>query len=85
MKKSIVLFLMLALSSSIAHAGAFEWITGKAAETEPVVIVNEPVKCVFLNSNSEQKCHTDDGKFSCSGTGTCIAEVSGEQGTKLAW
>src|SRR3989338_4369071 len=32
-----------------------------------------------------QKCYTDDGKFGCSGTGTCVADVSGDKGKKLIW
>ena len=47
--------------------------------------LKEQVKCVFDNSNDIQKCYTDDGKFGCSGTGTCVADVSGEKGIKLAW
>jgi len=47
--------------------------------------IKEQVKCVFDNSNEMQKCYTDDGKFGCSGTGTCIADVSGEKGKKLTW
>ncbi len=45
----------------------------------------EKVKCIFTGSDSAQKCYTDDGRFGCSGAGTCIAEVSGSEGTKLAW
>jgi len=48
-------------------------------------IVKEQVKCVFANSNETQKCYTHDGKFGCSGIGTCIASVSGEKGIKLTW
>ena len=53
--------------------------------TEPPVIVKEQVKCVFANSNEIQKCYTDNGQFGCSGTGTCVADVSGEKGTKQIW
>jgi len=47
--------------------------------------VKEQVKCIFANSVSTQKCYTGDGKFGCAGVGTCIADVAGEQGTKLEW
>lgn len=47
--------------------------------------VREEVKCVFHGSTTEQKCYTDDGKFSCAGTDTCVAVVSGERGAKLTW
>ena len=52
---------------------------------EPKSIVTEKVKCVFENSNEIQKCSTDDGKFGCSGTGTCVVDVKGEKGTKQTW
>jgi len=52
--------------------------------TVPIQL-KEQVKCVFVNSNSEQKCYTSDGKFVCSGIVTCIVNVAGEQGTKLEW
>ena len=47
--------------------------------------VKEQVKCVFKNSNYQQSCYSDDGRFSCSGTGTCIADVYGNNGEKLTW
>jgi len=47
--------------------------------------LREEVKCVFHGSASEQKCYTDDGKFSCSGKETCVTIVSGERGAKLTW
>ncbi|MFH1182224.1 MAG: thioredoxin family protein [Candidatus Woesearchaeota archaeon] len=49
------------------------------------VLPKEQVKCVFSGSTSTQKCYAGDGKFSCYGTGSCVAEVSGETGTKLQW
>ncbi len=49
------------------------------------VILKEQVKCIFANSNAEQKCYTDDGKFGCSGVATCVADVSGEKDKKLTW
>ena len=48
-------------------------------------IVKEQVKCIFDNSNEMQKCYTDDGKFGCSGTGTCVMDVDGKKGEKLTW
>lgn len=47
--------------------------------------VKEQVKCIFTNSDTTQKCYTDDGKFGCSGSGACAVEVYGEKGTKLTW
>ena len=52
---------------------------------EEPAIAKEQVKCKFANSDGEQKCFTDNGKFACSGNGSCSAEVSGEKGTKLKW
>jgi hypothetical protein len=50
-----------------------------------VEAAKEQVKCVFKNSNYQQSCYSDDGRFSCSGTGTCIADVYGNNGEKLTW
>ncbi len=47
--------------------------------------VKEQVKCTFLDSSSEQKCYTSDGKFACSGIGSCAIGVSGQQGQQLHW
>ena len=51
--------------------------------TTPISSVNEQVKCIFVNSESTQKCYTES--FGCSGTGTCVADVSGEKGKMLTW
>ena len=91
MKKKIILLLLLTILLVVPFASAsiFDWInsviTGRATEEAASTIVNEQIKCVFLNSNAEQKCYTNDGKFSCSGTGSCLVDVSGEKGTKLEW
>ena len=60
-------------------------LTFTYAQEEQTTITKEQVKCVFLNSDSEQKCYTGDGKFSCSGTGSCTAQVEGENGKTLDW
>jgi len=65
--------------------GRDEYAEFKCQSTEFPVVVKEQVKCVFANSNEIQKCYTDDGQFGCSGTGTCVADVSGEKGTKQTW
>ncbi len=56
----------------------------KTPQVEPIG-VKELVKCVFVNSDSMQKCYTNDGKFGCSGEESCIIEVTGEKGKKLIW
>jgi len=48
-------------------------------------LIREQVKCIFTDTDAMQKCYTNDGKFGCSGTGSCIADVAGESGTKLVW
>ena len=87
-KREILLFLMI-LAIPFASASVLDWITWRVTEEVPapvaVVAVKEQVKCVFLDSNSEQKCYNSDGKFSCVGAGSCIIEVSGEKGAKLLW
>ena len=62
----------------------FKCVSEKPAP-QAKLIVNEQVKCIFANSEALQKCSTENDKFGCSGSGTCIADVSGEQGTKLTW
>jgi hypothetical protein len=51
--------------------------------TTPAEVIKEQIKCVFTNSNSEQQCFAEG--FSCHGTGTCIADVSGEKGKMFTW
>jgi hypothetical protein len=46
--------------------------------------VKEQVKCIFKNSNFEQKCYSSNG-FGCSGVGACVADVYGTSGEKVAW
>lgn len=54
--------------------------------TQPAIEeVKEQIKCLFINSASPQKCYTSDGKFSCSGTGSCDTGVYGAKGTRLYW
>ncbi len=48
-------------------------------------VIKENIRCFFTNSNSPQKCYTWDGKFSCSGTGSCEISVSGAKSTSLSW
>ncbi len=51
-----------------------------------VALVKEKVKCVFANSGSEQKCYSDDGKFSCSGTGSCAIDIAAPgHGMRIIW
>ena len=58
---------------------------GNCPEDCKIEKTKEQIKCIFENSNEMQKCYTDDGQFGCSGTGTCVADVSGEKGKKLTW
>jgi len=51
-----------------------------------LMLFKEQVKCVFANSDSEQKCYSDDGKFSCSGTGSCIVNIDAPgYGMRIIW
>jgi len=51
--------------------------------------VKEKVKCIFSSSNEIQKCYTSNVDFSknfyCSGTGSCISEIYGNNGDILLW
>lgn len=85
-KMLLLACLIVLLAVPFSYASLFDWITGRVTEgTEPAPIIKEQVKCTFLNSYSAQACYTDDGMFKCSGTDTCIAEVSGENGKTLIW
>ena len=50
-------------------------------------IVSETIKCVFKDSDEEQKCYTIDltGEAYCSGVEACNVEVAGEYGKTLTW
>ena len=94
MKKIIVLFLMLVLSSSAAHAGFFDWVTGMVANDQeekpstenllPTTATNlyEQVTCKFLNSTSTQTCYASNTQ-SCSGTDSCTMAIMGTQGSRI--
>lgn len=47
--------------------------------------IAEEVKCLFKNSKTEQKCYTDNGKFSCSGKESCVINISGYKGEEIIW
>jgi len=92
MKKIIVLFLMLVLSVSVAHAGIFDWITGRVANdseenqsTEDLlpVTVYEQVTCKFLGSTSTQTCYASNIDQSCTGTDSCTMTIMGAQGSQF--
>ena len=80
-EKVIFLVFIILIFMPFASASFLDRITWKVT----VEISNEQIKCIFLDSNSEQKCYNSDGKFSCSGIGSCAVDVSGEKGTKLLW
>lgn len=81
-KKSVLIFafVLLLFCAPLANASAFNWITGQVTDS-----ITEEVKCVFLNSNTEQKCYTTDGKYTCSGIENCIISVSEPSGTQFVW
>ena len=80
MKQKIFLSIFLILSLGLM----FSFVSAQGDETTPNIGL-EQVKCVFENSDEIQKCYTGDGKFGCSGTGTCVVDVKGEKGTKQTW
>jgi len=83
MKKDFVIFfLIILLILPLASASIFDIFTGKVIENGDLT---EQVKCIFADSSEMQKCYTNDYKFSCSGIGSCIADVSGVSGTQLIW
>ncbi len=85
--KKFILSLSLLIMSVIAISNFViaEENTTIAPNIVAVATVTEQVKCVFDNSDAMQTCYTYDGRFGCSGIGTCIADVSGEEGKNLTW
>ncbi len=95
MKKLIILFLMLVLSSSIAHASIFDWVIGmfainqeeKPPTEEPLpttpTTVYEQVTCKFLGSTSTQTCYAPNIDQSCTGTDSCTMTIMGAQGSQF--
>ena len=51
----------------------------------PYGYTSDEVKCVFANSDVEQRCYSENGQFGCSGIGTCVALFYGEKGSKITW
>ena len=79
--KKRVMFLLLVLVLPCVKASIFDWLTGRATEEAPIT---EQVKCIFSNS-AQNDCFTSDGRFKCSGTGSCFTQVSGNNGEILTW
>jgi thiol-disulfide isomerase/thioredoxin len=51
----------------------------------PIEEVQEQVKCLFVNSASQQKCTAGKPGFECEGIGSCVVDVHGPRGEKLVW
>ncbi|MFH1004518.1 MAG: hypothetical protein V1781_03345, partial [Bacteroidota bacterium] len=56
-------------------------------QPKPLEQVKEQVKCIFANSNKEQKCYLSEynDKFFCYGKETCIMDVYGYHRQQLVW
>ncbi len=63
-------------------------LDGSLKSTTPLII-KEQVKCVFNNSNDQQRCYTSIGEatFECSGINSCVVDVFGigTKGEKITW
>ncbi|MBI5803148.1 hypothetical protein HY448_00480 [Candidatus Pacearchaeota archaeon] len=46
---------------------------------------SEEVKCIFVNSKTEQRCYVAGGEESCSGVESCTTKISGSYGEKITW
>jgi len=63
-------------------------ISVRVEETISPLVVAEQVKCLFRNSQTEQKCIAASEGYSgygCSGTASCLADIKGKQGEKITW
>ncbi|HLC79018.1 MAG TPA: thioredoxin domain-containing protein [archaeon] len=58
-------------------------IVGSTGEKEPIKKVTESVKCLFNNSEAEQKCYSEVGF--CGGIEACTVEVTGDSGKQIVW
>ena len=83
MKRIITLAIFILLVFPAASSATFDWVTGR--DVLETTVLSEKVTCNFYNSGTTQKCYTDDGTFSCTGTSSCTASVSGEKDKQLAW
>jgi len=51
-----------------------------------LMLFEEQVKCVFADSDSEQKCYSDDNRFSCSEIGSCTIDIAAPgYGQRIIW
>ncbi|NQU79699.1 hypothetical protein HQ545_08080 [Candidatus Woesearchaeota archaeon] len=55
-----------------------------SVQVVPAPTVKENVKCVFIDSDKEQKCYSKGG-HSCTGVESCIAITSGAKGSAMMW
>ena len=69
----------------VADNKCVEVATSTTTTTLTTPVIKEQVKCIFTDTDVMQKCYTNDGKFGCSGIGSCIADVAGENGAILVW
>ncbi len=85
MKKRWQIVTIICLILLLGLINVFSVAAEEKTEAATATLLKEQVKCIFVNSESQQKCYTEDGRFGCYGVGTCVADVSGEKGTKLNW
>ncbi len=72
MKKILLLSILIILASSI--------ILAEENDVSGIPKITETVKCIFANSNVEQKCYASNSLnevFSCKGIGSCSVEING--------
>jgi hypothetical protein len=84
--------LQLEKEKKVEYGGYYIELLGLSGETATIIIgknemVKESVKCIFKNSDNEEKCYTaeQNSRSSCSGIATCANEVSGYSGEKITW
>lgn len=62
------------------------WFLAKPKiEVEKTKEIWETVTCIFDDSNTGQKCYTDDLQFSCTGVEDCSVKVHSKTQKKLTW
>ncbi|MBW2978085.1 hypothetical protein KY331_04535 [Candidatus Woesearchaeota archaeon] len=55
-------------------------------DDEPLVLVREQVKCLFMGATEQEKCYSaEPHELSCRGTTSCKIDVVGREDNKITW
>lgn len=63
-------------------------VSAKVEETISSLVVQEQVKCLFKESQTEQKCYAASENYygyGCSGKEACVMDLKGKKGDRITW